>query len=147
MMKIISWSRTARFLLSRHLPIRNVFVFGEHRFWIVANALLMIFLSLLQEFHEWKAKKEDEEQTSFRAYGRAKNKLGETVEYFQCNRSGVFKSRVDKELRKRHAKTGGIRIHFSWLYKYLNLQCGFDPQLSDTGANVSLFHEISTSSL
>ena len=79
----------------------------------MVKALLMTFLFLLKEFHEWKANKEDEEQTSFRAYGRAKNKQGETVEYFQCNRSGIFRSRVDKDMRRRHAKTGGMGIHFS----------------------------------
>ena len=72
----------------------------------------MTFLSIFTEFHKWKVNKEDEEQTSFRAYGRAKNKEGETVEYFQCNRSGVFKSRVDKDMRRRHAKTGGMRFIF-----------------------------------
>eukprot|EP00795_Rhopilema_esculentum_P016122 gene16122-7478_t len=44
---------------------------------------------------------------AIKAYGRGKNKLGQTVEYFQCNRSGVFKSRVDKEKRHRHSKAGG----------------------------------------
>ena len=63
------------------------------------------------EFHKWKASKEDKEQTSYQAYGCAKNKQGETVECFQCNRSGIFNSRVGKDMKIRHEKTGGARIH------------------------------------
>ena len=59
------------------------------------------------EFDDWKAQTEEEEQTSFKMIGRVKNKDGDTVEYHQCNRSGVYKPRIKGKDRKRHMKTSG----------------------------------------
>ncbi len=63
--------------------------------------------NLISEFDAWKGQIEEEEQTAFKVYGCAKNKQEETVKYFQCNRSGVFRSRVENGKRQRHLKSGG----------------------------------------
>ena len=64
-------------------------------------------LNLISEFNEWKGQIEEEEQTAFKVYGCARNKQEETVTYLQCNRSGIFRSRVENKQRQRHLKSGG----------------------------------------
>ena len=59
---------------------------------------------IISAFEEWKAIKEEEEQTCFTKEGTGKTKEGDNVQYYQCNRSGTYKPRVS---RKRHLKPGG----------------------------------------
>lgn len=59
------------------------------------------------EFQKWKDDVESNDHCSYVVTsGSTKNQLGEKQQYYQCNRSGLYKQ---KRKGKRRMKTSGIR--------------------------------------
>lgn len=62
----------------------------------------------LAEFEEWKSTVEESEQTSFILHrGKTKRKDGSEVSYYQCNRTGKYRSSRHSAERRRKMKSQG----------------------------------------
>ena len=80
-----------------HLSIKHGYKFAKEK--NVHNSV--------EEFKEWKEELEREHGCSFVvARGQVRKQDGETVQYYTCNRSGIYKPKRDK---KRRTKSSGTR--------------------------------------
>ena len=77
--------------------------------------------SIIIEFESWKDEVEERHHCSFvRNKGSVKNSNCETVTMFQCNRSGIFKS---KRTGKRRSKSSGMFC--LWILEYITFSIKF----------------------